>query len=105
MFGLDFKKISMKNVITASKVKTKTAIAVALVVLAAGSVMAGMYYLPKRNVSFSDLFGKKTPLVAENENKNASIQTNYQIGKVLGTCQVCGGKTYCKCDCPDKKTQ
>jgi hypothetical protein len=99
MFNTSF-KIAMQKVMTIKKIKTKTVIAVALVCLAAGTAMAGLYYYGSRQLRHS------TP-VAQNQTNNSPIlqqaQTSNQIGKVLGTCQVCGGKTYCKCDCPSKR--
>ena len=92
--------MAMNKVMIAKKVKTKTAIAVALVLLAAGPVVAGFYYYGSKIENFP-FFWKKAAVTTP-ENKSSGL-TAIQIGTIPGTCQVCGGKTYCKCDCPAKK--
>lgn len=103
MFNMSLKTV-MQKVMIAKKIKIKTAIAVALVCLSAGTAMAGLYYYGYRSIgSFNPFSWKKNSPVAKNENKNNNIQAASLIGTISGTCQVCGGKTYCKCECPKKK--
>jgi hypothetical protein len=104
-------KINMRKMIAVKKIGTKTAITAALLLFSAGSVAAGLYYYGYRDVSkfgkvgnfLSSLFYKNGKNeAAKTINNQISSQLNNQIGKTLGTCQVCGGKTYCKCECPSK---
>lgn len=104
MLNASLKK-TMRKVMTVKKVKTKTAIAVALVLLAAGPVVAGFYYYGSKIENLPSFWKKKSTVATSEINSSVSEknQASVQAGTVRGTCQVCGGKTYCKCECPKKK--
>lgn len=90
---------------TVKKVGTKTTIAVALALLAAGPVVAAWYHYGFKIKKLTS-FPKESASVSVKENNSAGAvesPASIQAGTVLGTCQVCGEKTYCKCECPSKK--
>ncbi len=93
---------------TIKKIRTKTAIAAALVLLAAGPAVAGFYYYGSKIENFPFFWRKKASVATKENKKNNSAnseksQVSNQIGTIPGTCQVCGGKTYCKCECPSRE--